>query len=495
MTTTVEGTLDHAPSETRREARARLRESEKNGAQPSGESSGESSAPAVKKQTHRNRWLARRVFYNPLRKGAPTTTRQAEVLNTAMIGAPTSPEGIVIGRDQLSGATVSHDPFSAYERGIVSSPNVVVFGILGVGKSSLLKTCYGSRFLLQEKTRAFIYDKKLRNDGSADARSEGEYAEITRLFGDEPFRMEVEGDSDTTCLNLLDPVILHGGGVGAQQRLLEAMAELAGSTVLNEWERKALRWSHKSVLSRFEGESRPPVLEDFINDCALVKDGSEFRGMSQHNRERMEQAAYSIQFMFERIIADELAGLFDGETSKHVQLNQKVTTFDLSALPEDGPATSMVMAVGNAWLMGMLRRSPGYRTVQVTEEGWHLVRGPGARQLQTNAKLARALGLSIVTALHHVSDIQNDSAAIAMIKEAQTVHVYKQEQMDDIDTIVSLFSLDPSNAEELSHLGHGEHFLKIGSHREVKVKHERSALERQFTDTDAAMSSTKREEQ
>src|SRR5699024_12462869 len=61
------------------------------------------------------------------------------------------------------------------------------------------------------------------------------------------------------------------------------------------------------------------------------------------------------------------------------------------------------------------------------------------------------------------------SAAIAMIKEAQTVHVYKQEQMDDIDTIVSLFSLDPSNAEELSHLGHGEHFLKIGDRKSTRL--------------------------
>lgn len=490
MTATLNGTdQDHAPTETRKEARARQRRTDETAT----DSSGASPITPSKTLTHPRRWLARRGFYSPLRKGAPTTTRQAEVLNTAMIGAPTSPEGIVIGRDQLSGATVSHDPFSAYSRGLVSSPNVVVFGILGVGKSSLLKTCYGSRFLLQEKTRAFVWDKKLRNDGTADSTSEGEYAELTRLFGDEPFRMEIEGGKETTCLNLLDPVILHGGGIGAQQRLLEAMAELSGSTELNEWERKALRWSHKSVLSRFEDAGRPPVVEDFIKECARVKDGTEFREMSQNNRERMEHAAYSVQFMFERIIADELAGLFDGETSKHIRLNQKITTFDLSALPEDGPATSMVMAVGNAWLMGMLRRSPGYRTVQVTEEGWHLVRGPGARQLQTNAKLARALGLSIVTALHHVSDIQNDSSAIAMIKEAQTVHVYKQEQQDDIDTIVSLFGMDPSNAEDLSNLGHGEHFLKIGSHREVKVKHERSALERQFTDTDAAMTSGKDE--
>ena len=50
-------------------------------------------------------------------------------------------------------------------------------------------------------------------------------------------------------------------------------------------------------------------------------------------------------------------------------LHPKLTTFDISALPEDGPATSMVMVVANAWLMGMLTHDTGWRTNFIAEEG------------------------------------------------------------------------------------------------------------------------------
>ncbi|WP_392340303.1 hypothetical protein, partial [Vibrio cidicii] len=57
---------------------------------------------------------AARGWYAPSLTGAPSTTRQAEVLNTAIIGNPTGVEGIVNGRDNLSQTMVSHDAPTAY---------------------------------------------------------------------------------------------------------------------------------------------------------------------------------------------------------------------------------------------------------------------------------------------------------------------------------------------------------------------------------------------
>ena len=45
---------------------------------------------------------AARGFYAPAGVGAPTTTRQAEILNTALIGPPTGTKGVVNGRDVLA---------------------------------------------------------------------------------------------------------------------------------------------------------------------------------------------------------------------------------------------------------------------------------------------------------------------------------------------------------------------------------------------------------
>ena len=73
-------------------------------------------------------------------------------------------------------------------------------------------------------------------------------------------------------------------------------------------------------------------------------------------------------------------------------LHPKLTTFDVSALPEDGPSTAMVMVVANAWLMGMLTHDRGWRTNFIAEEGWHLLGGPGGRVIRSKSKLSRGLG-------------------------------------------------------------------------------------------------------
>ena len=85
---------------------------------------------------------AARGWYAPLAAPALTSTRQAAILNPALVAAPTDAHGILIGRDRLSNTPVAHDPFTAYDRGTLTSPAVVVLGLVGAGKSTLIKTVY-----------------------------------------------------------------------------------------------------------------------------------------------------------------------------------------------------------------------------------------------------------------------------------------------------------------------------------------------------------------
>ena len=426
-----------------------------------------------------------RVGMKLLRRGTPTTTRQAEVLNPAIIGTPTDEAGVVIGVDRISGALVAHDPFTAYEKKLVSSPNVVIIGMIGFGKSSLLKTVYVERPLLLRKRRAVVVDKKPRGD-------EGEYAELTRFFGAEPYRMDPRsaGEAGATTLNILDPLVLAAGGPSTQRALLVAMAELAGGTPLDEWHHKALAVAHDRLTADFEGHRsgrQVPVIADLIERLDGVADDPSVASARPTSLDRLDLAAHSVRFRLERLLDDELAGMFDRETSRHVQLNQKLTTFDISALPEEGPATAMVLAVVNAWLMGTLTRTRGVRTNFVVEEGWHLFAGAGGRLIRAKSKLSRGLGLSVIAAIHHLSDIPPGGEAVAMIKEAQTVHLFRQELDDDIRECVRYFALEASNAEALRTLPQGDHLLKVGTSREIRVEHVRSRAEVQFTETDAAM--------
>lgn len=106
---------------------------EDDGAEPAVTAAGIVLPPPIGAQIHSGRF-GRRGFMKVVREGAPTTTRQAEVLNTAIIGSPTDERGVVIGVDRISAAMIAHDPFTAYEAKHITSPNVCVLGMIGSGK-------------------------------------------------------------------------------------------------------------------------------------------------------------------------------------------------------------------------------------------------------------------------------------------------------------------------------------------------------------------------
>jgi len=428
---------------------------------------------------------ARRGFYAPRLQGAPTTTRQAEILNTAIIGAPTGTRGIVTGRDVLSRTSIAHDPVTGYNGTprTVSSPNVVIMGDVGSGKSSLTKTAYVLRPLLLAKRRAVVFDKK-------DENGEGEYAGVVRRFGAEPIRFTVDGGG--TQLNLLDPLITRGSGIQGQMRLLGVVARLAREDQpLNEWEEEALRAALTRTMAQHDDDGTVPVLADVLPNLSRVADLADYQGLSPSAVDALHQAGLSVRFTLNSLLQD-YAGLLDGETSRSVDLTGKLTSFDISQLPDDGPAVPAVMAIGHMWLLGRLRDDRGWATNCIYEEGWHIAAGPSAALARANQKLSRGLALSNVFVFHKGSDIPPGSPGMAMIQEAQTVHVYRQSRPDDARWCQQTLSFAPETAEQIEKLPDGHRFDKIGSRAETLVKHIRSPWEIAVTDTDSAFRAASR---
>lgn len=422
----------------------------------------------------------------------PSTSRQTEVLNPAIVGAPTSPRGVTIGRDLLSGSLVAHDPFTAYERGVITSPNVVIIGDIGSGKSSCNKTIYVLRPLTLKNRRCLIIDRKTR-DGR------GEYCELVERYGRTPFTMNLDGDG--TRLNILDPIIYRGAGSEAQLRLLQGLAEIARAhRPLDPWELKALRMARSRALTESEATGRTPILETFVPLLGSISRNdlrdAGLEDASAPALERLHQAGLELRFLFEDAVLGSLSGLFNGPTSEHVTKSlgtaqekgaSQLDSFDVSQLPADGPAVAMVTAVANSWLMGTLTKQPGIRTNFLAEEGWHLIEGAGGRLMRSNSKLARGLGLSNIITFHRPGDVPVDSPGISVLKEAQTIHIYRQERSEDVAACMRMYDLAEGAEQTLQHLPQGEHLLKIGSQREVRVQHIRSDIEVHLTDTDSAM--------
>ena len=94
---------------------------------------------------------------------------------------------MVIGDDPLGGSFV-FDPFELYAAGIVSNPNMVVFGQIGRGKTAFVKT-----FLWRQAVfgrRAWVVDAK------------GEYADLADAWVVRPVALRPGG---AIRLNPLDP--------------------------------------------------------------------------------------------------------------------------------------------------------------------------------------------------------------------------------------------------------------------------------------------------
>jgi hypothetical protein len=427
-----------------------------------------------------NARAARAHFYAPALTGAPTTTRQAEVLNTAIIGPPTGTRGVVSGRDILSRTPIAHDPVTAYNSipREVSSPNVIIMGDVGAGKSTHTKANQVLRPLLLKNRRCVVFDKK-------DQGGEGEYSGVARHYGVEPIRFST--DSSGTKLNLLDPVIMRGTGIKGQGRLLNIVTRLArGDHALNEWEEEALRAALRRTVQGAEG--RAPVLADVLPNLGRIADDRDYVTLSSGARDELHRAGLSVRWTLNGLL-DEYGGLLDGETSRGVDLRGKLTSFDVSQLRDDGPAVPVVMAIGNMWMLGRLRDERGFATTVVYEEGWHMIGGPSAQLIKANQKLSRGLGISNVFVMHKGTDIPKESAGMAVIQEAQTVCIYRQSRPEDALWCQRTFGLAPETAETIERLQDGHYIFKYGSHPETHVQHILSRWEAEVSNTDEALAS------
>ncbi|WP_159096624.1 ATP-binding protein [Miniimonas sp. S16] len=386
-----------------------------------------------------------------------------------------------MGIDAITGWPVYHDVYQAYQdRSDFQSPNVIVVGDIGNGKSSLCKTWGVLRQLLLGR-RVVVIDKKLQE-------GQGEYAPLARALGVEPIRFRRGGGG--TRINVLDPMIATEGGqdeVGQTDLLYAVMAEALGRSVKTV-ERKAVRVAHASAIAHARAEGRVATIRDVATWLLDPDTSVQHAGVLEGE---LLTWGRECGFALEELIEGDLAGLIDGETSQDISLENGLTVFDISALPEEGPAIPIVMAIISTWMRARWMSDPEpVPTVIVIEEGWHLVGGKFAEVTRRNMRLSRGAGLQHVTALHHLSDVVRDPHAVAVVQDAATVIIYQQAKRGDAEDCVRMFGLPESAVDVIQNLPQGTFLLRIGTGVPVMVSHVRSQIERSLTDTDGAMTSS-----
>ncbi len=286
------------------------------------------------------------------------TTVELRTLYPFVIPDDLGVDGCYIGRE-ASGRSFCFDPWECYAKGKLTSPNIVVLGQIGRGKSAFVKS-----FIWRQRIfgrQCWVLDPK------------GEYEALARACGGSHLRL---GPGLGLRLNPLDvsPAADRPRRRGGRDhsRWGRSRPTSAGP---NYWGRCwPVPWAAPAARGASRGRRRswvPPKSTHRGTDPAaggrraartrnrttLELLGTDTEGLRQDGR----QVALELR----RLVHGDLAGMFDGETSPGVDLGAGMVVLDLSRLYAS-PALGLLMVCALSWLqsalagrLGQAPRRPG----------------------------------------------------------------------------------------------------------------------------------------
>ena len=405
---------------------------------------------------------------------------------------PLATNKIFIGRD-LVGGVFLHDPFELYKSGTITSPNMIVIGQIGRGKSSLIKT-----YLYREA----IFDRQI-----VVLDPKGEYGPLARALGFEPIYLYPGGPYRLNPLDVADDVSDSGPsdsgpensqkagngyreGVGPIRKKLELLIAICISCMKRELypiEYTALEHALSTLGKRYTTILLTHIVQELLDPS---DDGFKKIGIT---REEIILGSRDVALELRRLVYGELAGMFDAPTSQSLKLSRNVFVLDLSAL-YNSPALGVMMACATAFVQSFYTNRENGKTFLVVDEAWALLQNPGiARFLQASWKLARSRGMANIAIFHRISDLDasgeykslQNQIGNGIVADSETVVCYAQPHQE-IDRASDDLGITKEEASLLPNLRKGIALWKVGS-RTYLVEHKLSKQEKYIVDTDSAL--------
>lgn len=346
------------------------------------------------------------------------------------------------------GGPFAYDPFRAYRAGLVTNPNMVVAGAIGMGKSTIVKMVVGRA--LADGQRVVVIDPK------------GEYEPLARAHEQRSLRL----GRDAWCHPF-------GGSLEGDTQLLATLLALADERPLSVEEHYDLR---HAVAACGDSRSLPRAVYDLVHE---------------HLADEAPSAKKQLALRLDRFIHGDFAGVFDGEGDP-VDFAQPLTVVDLSS-QWHGSQRAVVALATLACAQRVLgaRVGPSY---VVLDEAWALLSDEGAlRWLQGSWKLARSRAISHVLVLHRWSDIaavgdagtRTRALAEGLLRECETTWLLRQPP-DEAREMADVLGLHPREAAVLVGLTKGSVLVRYGAVSSV-VRIEPTGVDLAVIDTDEAM--------
>ncbi len=387
-------------------------------------------------------------------------------------------DGVFVGQDLYSGSSFVYDPWVLYARGLITAPNLVLAGIVGSGKSALAKSLY---------TRSIPFGRRVYVPGDP----KGEHTAVAEAVGGRAIAL---GHGMTNRLNPLDeghrPESVDDAQwlaqVTARRRdLLGALAETVLDRRLSPLEHTAIDVALSDAVHSSDVPVLPMVVERLLApDRSTDTDG------------RLAEDGRLVGHALRRLVAGDLAGLFDGPSTVRFDATLPMVSLDLSRVTENATLISVLMTCASAWMESALLDPAGGQRWVVYDEAWRLMSHPALlRRMDAHWRLARHYGIANMLIFHKLSDLDNvgdqgsamRALASSLLANAETRIVYRQES-DQLGSTATALGLTGTEQSLLPTLGTGQGLWRI-KHRSFVVQHQLHPAELELFDTTGRMRS------
>ena len=366
----------------------------------------------------------------------------------------------LLGSSRFGGA-FGYNPFTLYATGAVSSPNALVLGKIGNGKSALVKS-YLARMLAQGHS-ALVIDPK------------GEYRPLAVRFGQ-------------------GVVTLMRGGEGVNPFVPPSVCDPASALEFNcEMAERAIQALTGRAATALEGSSVRSVLGALGDGAGFLELRRGLADLDDHGGPADWLGAYQRGSLaeavaaFDRLLQSGLVSTGERVGSLASRLGRGIVAVDLSAAFGSALyslAATMVLASVRA-----LQLRPGSpRLVVAVDEIWALAEDPeAARWLRSYWKLSRALGIANLGVTHRLSDLYQVAGAgsAGLLQDSETVVSFAMET-GDARALCGERGLAPELSRTISRLPKGSALWQFGRSVCV-VDHFLTPTERHLCDTDAPL--------
>jgi hypothetical protein len=385
-------------------------------------------------------------------------------------------EGVFVGQDLYSGSSFVYDPWVLYARGLITAPNLVLAGIVGSGKSSLAKSLY---------TRSIPFGRRVYVPGDP----KGEHTPVAEAVGGKAIAL---GHGMPNRLNPLDEGHRPSGLDDVQwtSQVTSRRRDLIGALAETVLDRRLTPLEHTAVdlaLDRTVHSTEVPVLP-MVVDRLLAPDRSDDRDG------RLTEDGRLVGHALRRLVAGDLAGLFDGPSTVSFDPSLPMISLDLSRVTENATLISVLMTCASAWMESALMDPSGGQRWVVYDEAWRLMSHPALlRRMDAHWRLARHYGIANMLIFHKLSDLDNvgdqgsamRALASSLLANAETRVVYRQES-DQLGPTSAALGLTGTEQSLIPTLGTGQGLWRI-KHRSFVVQHQMHPAELDLFDTTGRM--------